>query len=171
MLILLKKHPYMTLIALTLLLRLGFIITLGEQMASPLRDQIVYSRLATSLVTDGEIMIPSYSQQIKYSLSESIGGHPWVAEADMALGTVPVDTPTSMWDPLYIVIYAGMMGVSIQSLVGMRLLNVLFGVVTAMIGFRSDWMLGGKRTAWITGLALACIPIMFITPEWRCRRH
>lgn len=158
MLNLLKKHPYLTLFVLTLLLRLLFIIPLGDQIANPLRDQSLYRRLATALITDGEIMIPSYNQQIKYSLSEYIGEHPWIAESDMALGTVPVDTPTSMWDPFYIYLYAAVLGMGFKGWVGMRVLNLIFSVVMTAIGFRIGLTLGGKRTAWITGLALAVYP-------------
>jgi len=158
MLKLLKKNPYLTIFIMSLVLRLGFVLSLGEGPVNPARDQNLYRYLATALVTRGEIMVPGYTQEIKLFLGDIIGEHPWTAESDMAMGTVPVDTPTSMWDPLYIVIYAGMLGMGIKSLVGMRLLNVLFGAVAAIIGYKTGLMLGGKRTAWIAGLALACYP-------------
>jgi 4-amino-4-deoxy-L-arabinose transferase-like glycosyltransferase len=153
-----KKHPYLTLFMLSLLLRLGFVLTLSESPVNPARDQNLYRYLATALVTRGEIMVPAYTQEIKLYLGEIIGAHPWTAESDMAMGTVPVDTPTSMWDPLYIVIYAGMLGIGLKGFIGMRMLNMLFGAITVMIGFRTGLLLGGKRTAWIAGLALACYP-------------
>jgi 4-amino-4-deoxy-L-arabinose transferase-like glycosyltransferase len=158
MLNLFKKHPYLTLFILALLLRMGFIFTLGGRTLSPARDQDLYRYLATSLVTRGEIMVPGYIQEIKVYLGETLGEHPWMLESDMAVGTVPVDTPTSMWDPLYIVLYAGVLGMGIKGLLGMRLLNVMFGAVTAVLGYKTGLMLGGKRTGWIVGLALVLYP-------------
>lgn len=154
-----KRHPLLVLCSLALFLRVGYTVSLGNNPVSPIRDQALYRRLADTLLARGEIMIVSSIQEEKIDVTNGKGAIPeWVAEKDMALGAIPVDKPTSFWDPLYIYIYAGFKAANLGSPIFLRLLNALFGTLTVLVAWKLGLLLAGKRTAFLLGLAIALYP-------------